>query len=193
MRPHGHGATSEPHHRIDPGITNSVTQAPDGERGGRSREILTVADKTRRSTFVQEQRDFLIRDLVSSLRQVDGQIERLGGALEVLLAQTGQTTDHQQAPGRAVPTCRKAAYGRAPDPRLSAAGAGLGSFTRTRCSGSSTPWPGLRDQFPERTWKEYLDFEPFLRASSGRSNRPRFWTTTQNRASSTLEGCYAHN
>ena len=55
------------------------------------REILGAADKARPSTFVQQQRDFLIRDLVSGLRHLDEQIDRLAGRLEVLVAQTGQT------------------------------------------------------------------------------------------------------
>lgn len=60
-----------------------------GER--KARELLALADKHQPTSFVQEQREFLIRDLVGHLRLLDAQIARVIERLEELLASTGQT------------------------------------------------------------------------------------------------------
>ncbi|HYF76752.1 MAG TPA: IS110 family transposase [Symbiobacteriaceae bacterium] len=54
-------------------------------------EILNAADKKGSSTFLTEQRDFLVRDLVQQLRLLDDQIARLVERMDKLLQQTGQT------------------------------------------------------------------------------------------------------
>lgn len=53
--------------------------------------ILVAADKGQEGSFLQEQRDFLIRDLVRQLRLLGEHIDRLVDRLDDLLKQTGQT------------------------------------------------------------------------------------------------------
>lgn len=58
---------------------------------GKAEQLLKAADKTREVSYVQQQRDFLVRDLVAQLRSLDERINMLVERMEMLLSQTGQT------------------------------------------------------------------------------------------------------
>jgi transposase len=57
----------------------------------KAEQLLKAADKTREVSYVQQQRDFLVRDLVAQLRSLDERIDMVVERMDALLSQTGQT------------------------------------------------------------------------------------------------------
>ena len=57
----------------------------------KAEQLLKAADKTREVSYVQQQRDFLVRDLVAQLRSLNERIDMLVERMETLLSLTGQT------------------------------------------------------------------------------------------------------